>query len=449
MVRVQKKNPVASKHPASQVAPASASAHASKAGSSLEDVKRMMVNPGAHPPARVPSDAPYTGAVRTFTRTFDLAATAADDPFNLILRPAISETLRMSGAVAPILSNNYFFSTWNSASVTNTTYTAGGTWHMLEGPLRIFADTANKPGVYTELDSVSDPVVGAYWEINGSGSTDMYVGALGGCSKLKVFARIAGSWTDQGDASVTDVVTVNAGGVFDAIALGVFLPTQTHGITVNFERAGTATANPTFLATGHHDLFSTDAVTLSKVSTYRVVAMSALVTFSGNVVDNGGVIAAARTRRGFNWSANDPYQSLTKLQDHSYRGALRDGAYAWWLPYNLDEIRHKGMLDTRESTELRIAGRFDDAAGSVQVVLSMSVEFYSPLQIFEHEVGPPMSDAYDKMLHMLDTYPAATCNPDHSRLLNSIVKKAHAVGKAALHFAMDNPQIIMSILAAV
>jgi hypothetical protein len=175
--------------------------------------------------------------------------------------------------------------------------------------------------------------------------------------------------------------------------------------------------------------------------------MSVLASFTGNQFNDGGVIAAARTRASYTFTGQ-PYESLTQLQDHSYNGPIKTGAYAWWLPYSIEELEFRDFFEQTLGTELRMAGIFEDAAGQLKISLAMTVEFYSPLQIFEHEPGPPLTDAFIQAYHALDHFPACTCNPSHSNILKGILSRAAKAAKGGGNFLLKHPEIVTALFAA-
>lgn len=395
----------------------------------LNGWKNMVVNPGESPPVRTPSISPFTGAVRTFTRTINLASGGVDDEFAVVMTPNISENISFpNGTVAG--------AGWDSSleeggegetavpfsAYANDVYPCTGT---------ITVDT---PGVQVHVHPVIDEATDLiYYPIAFPIGCDIYFTPQ---EYMGVAVRDAsGTWTEIVPVSTsTPGPTLFTSAVaYDALCYYTTDSTKYNRITA--ADAGGGTAYPEFDA-NTFGTFSTQAVELSKVSKYRVVAMSALGSYSGNMFNDGGVMAAARTRAG--WVPTlDYYQSLTQLQDHAYRGPLKDGCYVWWLPYDLKELEFRNPKAELDGTALRFAGRFGDASGALSVTLTMVVEFYSPLQIFEHEVGPPRDDQFTYLFHELDALPAATCNPAHSLISQGKKAVAQAGRNAAKPFVAD------------
>jgi hypothetical protein len=270
---------------------------------------------------------------------------------------------------------------------------------------------------------------------------------LGGGTKAFLYQRsLAGVW------SLTAGFSLTTGGAGSNLTLSE--DTTGFAVTINspndrpyvLQFNNFSVSEPALGVEGCYDFFTTDAVTLSQVATYRVTALSVLATFTGNQFNDGGVIAAARTRAGY-FYPGQPYESLTRLTDHRYYGKAKEGAYAWWLPYSLQELNFKRPFTSQDETELRIAGIFDDTDGQLQITVSMVVEFYSPLQIFEHKPGPSLTDAFQAAYHAMDTFPAATCNPAHTKILKGILGKAADGARGAAKIMLSHPELLAALLA--
>lgn len=403
--------------------------------------EKMVANPEAVRPVRTPSQSPFTGAVRNFVRTFELSrADLGKDDFDLVVNPDIRNTLLLPDPNAVIVPAGYAFDGGSSFSIAGIASPQGG--QLLTGSLNLIVQ--GDPTVITNLPTVWEDGFGPYFDLAGTAATGMDVSVSDGMMSLEIWAKIAGVWTFQKKITPGTTGWVPTG-VFDRMAFAARCPNVTHGISINLVQVFGAPV-PTITTTQKYSTFSTDALNLGRVSRYRVTAMSVLVTYAGNMFNNGGVIAAARTRAGYYYDGA-PYESLTKLQDHVYRGALADGAYVWWLPYNLEEMDFRGPFDSKVETELRVAGVFADSSASLQITVNMNVEFYSPLQIFEHEVGPALTDEFVRAYHKMDTVPAACCNPDHTEVLKKVLSGGKAVARNAIGAVLAHPELAAALLA--
>lgn len=405
----------------------------------------MVTNPAMVEPVRTPSSCPYTGAVRTFMRTIEISSTGNDTPFDFIVRPSLRNTLALAGAAAPAGAQT---DRWRGFLTANNN-DRGGYFHSLRGSLSYYDSAGN---LLCEQHSLVDAAENLdYFDIIQTATPTYRITVAGKMSKIQIWTRSAGVWTAGPAASTAPPAAIYniAVASMDAIAITIQHP----GVEL-YDTSLTYTSGVGFWSPSGprlYSLFSTDAVRLGDVSTYRVTALSALVTYSGNMFNNGGVLAAARTRERYSYVDPSPYESLTRLQDHSYRGPLKEGGYVWWLPYSLEELDFRCPFDSEGGTELRVAGEFADETGALQVTLTAVVEFYSPLQIFEHEVGPPLTDAFVLAYHGLDLFPAALCNPSHTKTLSRAIRKAAAaaarLGKGVGSFLISHPEVAEELFA--
>lgn len=407
--------------------------------------EKMVVNPLVNQPARTPSLSPFTGAVRAFTRTISIQAAGAGDKFAFTLRPSLRDTFMVQRDVGLVLPAAPNWKLYNSAI--SATSEMINSRNALAGELTLTdISTGAKLGVY---DSSYDPSAKVpYWAISGDATTSIDVTVNGRGMAFSVYWREAGVWSGPTTSpAMGGPLRVLPRVAFDGLLIGVLQPEGgTYG--VGFAPSPAPGTLPTLLADQSYNLFDTPAVELSQVTSFRITAASFLASYSGNMFNNGGVIAAARTRADHYYN-DTPYQALTKLQDHSYRGVLKDGAYCWWLPYSLEELEFKDPHSSDWQTELKCAGEFADASGNLALTLCLVVEFHSPLQIFEHNTGPPLTDAFVKLYHDLDTYPAATCNPAHEDILSKVMKNAKKGLKNAGNYLIGHPEAAMALLSMV
>lgn len=410
--------------------------------------EKMVANPGDNPPVRTPSINPYTGAVRNFKRSFTY--TPDPDPaspldFAFHMTPNVHDTFRvgkllLSDLPAPdyFLSIDLGFS--NDAagylpmsSVGLPTAVVGAPFGGYvapesvipgQGPDRApvrFIDTVPAGTTFTISSNVTKPLAAVSW----AGGVPTIRGVFWSAKTLIVtFPGNVDGWSFAAPNDVT--------------------------ITQTIPNVSIQASSGTWRTFEGYNLFGTEATTLAaqRVSTYRVTAMSMLVSCAASSLENGGVIAAARTRPGWHpGPLGTVYESLTRLQDHSYRGPVRDGAYVWWLPTDLSELDQRPFGSSPdEETSIWVAGKLDSRNASLQITIDINFEFYSPLQLFEHEVGPPLVDSFITAYHMLDALPAATCNPKHQEILKQFLKGFGATAKRVGRHLAANPELLAALL---
>jgi len=407
----------------------------------LKEWAEMMTNPKDHECVRTPSEFATVADIKTFTRVFPLTAAASPNGnFAMVATPTIENFFSLTSAVG-ITSPNPMTAASNGA--VNFPQTSGTNAIEMTGTFAIYDDVtsvllgATETNLYQSKEAivVKTPAGGACLMTINNGSA--------GCTYSIFYwdpvlaAWVAGPVVVAQPRSINPVPFVPANGM-NAVVL-VCSRLGNAGVAVSLQTPNGSAFNA---QTQTYDLFDSDAIQLGKVERYRITALSLLASYSGNQFNDGGVIAAARCQPNFTFG-EDPYVSLTKLIDHEKHGPMKDGAYVWWLPNSFAErefiaFGQESQLAT--ATNLRIAGNFSDPLGSLQITITVVVEFYSPLQIFNHNIGPVVNDEFYEALHALDTLPAATCNPLHTDILDAL--KAGA--KHAFEFAVKNPALVLA-----
>lgn len=412
----------------------------------LETLSEMIVNPAeCSTIVKAPADFPMVGDVKCFTRAFQLKASdLTDGKFAMTVSPSIENFFsvssatplsvpaggRAAGELHPVDFNGseFFAGTldlWN-ALYPNQAANFGcdaiewfGKWgYRVTAPAGSVFDLAlytngQKPDVYT------------IWFYDGIGAAWLNMGTY--------FAGIPGArvpYTVPGGTAL-ECIAIECRPKSATVQLDCYIP------------PGAAYPQGAHL----YSLYSSNAVLIGRIERWRVIALSIKVSYSGNMLNNGGVIAGARTQPQYSFD-DLPYEALTKLQDHKYQGPMVEGAYVWWLPYSYAEMDYKtNILDHSAATQLRVAGEFADASGAVQVTVTSVVEFMSPLQIFNHDHGPCATDEYLQLLHALDRLPAATCNPSHTEILSALWDKGVSVAKGGVRFLMEHPELVAKLAA--
>lgn len=415
----------------------------------LAKLAQMIINPSeCSELVRSPADFAMTGDIKCFTRTFQLKASQLADQtnFSMTISPAISNFFS--------LSTDQQFNPGVPFRATSDGFAqaqAPGGNLFCSGTLELYPDLqptdlpVNSVGSEEHAGKIG-------WQINAAAGEIVNIAIPESTPARFViwfFDGVTNSWLNMGtydaEAQVTYVpFTVPVGAFCAGIAIQCGRNAASSNIDMKFT-AGWSVPQGVHL----HKLYDSDAVLLGKVERYRVTALSALVSYSGDFLNNGGVIASARTQPHYSYN-EVPYDALTRLQDHKCQGPLLEGQYVWWLPYSYEEMDYRtDLLAPSNATALRVAGQFANATGAVVVTVCCVVEFYSPLQIFSHEPGPYSSDAYLALLHALDRLPAATCNPEHTELFSKLWDKGISAAKSGVQFLMENPAILAKIAAMI
>lgn len=408
--------------------------------------ERMVANPDENQPVRTPSINPYTGAVRNFKRTFSYAPDPDPNaPLDFVFR--LSPSVRDTFGIGNFESAEYPATQYALSVPLGFSNGDSGYAGQLTSQLLSFVDGQSAvhvpPGTSIPGD---DPDLCTVRLIDTNPAGTNFEVASNFDIPVLVYIWVAGVRLDKGVVKPRSTLLFSQIGDVEQWAfryVADLSPKDTPRMSV-------IATSGTWRASQRYDLFNSEAQTLAsqRVSTYRVTAMSMLVSCAASSLENGGVIAAARTRPGWVPSSHETaYESITRLQDHSYKGPVRDGAYVWWLPTDLAEMDQRPFgARAAEETALIVAGRLDSRNATLQITFNVNFEFYSALQLFEHEVGPPLTDDFVRAYHFLDSLPAATCNPKHSDILKGVLKSLGSTAKKTGRYLAANPELLMALL---
>lgn len=414
----------------------------------LSLLSEMLVNPAECTEiVRTPADFAMVGDVKCFTRTFQLKATDVDSgSFALTVTPSITNFFSVTASEALTLAvPGRGTGQLTAVEGPDAEYYLSGSIDLwpIQNPVEPPRHAISSQRIGGKIGyAVTAPVGTNFW-------TAFYAppNVIPAPIQVLMFNSANNTWTNTGQFIVGPAKDYIAFVVPAGFTLGAIAFESVKGVT-NIDIDVVPPPGASFTQDAHlAQLYDSDAVLLGRVERYRVTALSLLATYSGNFLNNGGVIAAARTQPKYSY--NDvPYSALTKLQDHKYQGPIVDGAYCWWMPYSYEEMDYRtDVLAPADATQLRVAGEFADDNGALVITVCAVVEFYSPLQIFSHEPGPFSSDEYLELLHALDKIPAATCNPGHRELFSAIWDKGLSVARQGVGYLIEHPEIVAKMAA--
>lgn len=388
---------------------------------------RMLVDPANHL-YRAPAFGAPRGASRHFTRTFSLYASGADTPFGLMLQPSLKDFLTISSSdiSVPITGIHAYGRGAININDHGTKETIG-TQPMSVGQNELFYTASGA------LDNFSitnqDVRVHTY---------AVYVLQGGWIVVLQNLKIEAGTGTGNLAPSFNPIL-----GNYTGIRI---VPDSEHPYNFDFQAWNATSFQRTSMT---RSLVKDVWFEAAQVSRWRVSAMSLLATYRGNMLEGAGVIAAARAPKA--WVPNGPnlYSALTKLPEDRYKGPLMQGAYSWWLPTDETELDFVSeYTSSGQQTALFVGGLFGDPEGSLEITIDVVVDFYSPLQIFEREYYPVMTDEHLSTVAQLSKLPACTCNPKHLDLLKQGAKTVANGILYGVDLARRNPQLVEAFLKA-
>ncbi len=226
-----------------------------------------------------------------------------------------------------------------------------------------------------------------------------------------------------------------------AIAFQVWLPDAGMYPTVQL---GLSFQNVQFSTTGTNTLFPGFANTVSdeNMTKGRVVSMSVRATNTSPDIANGGTISVGRVPHNFDVYGDiaAPISSLSS--NRRYQGGANQGGYAFWIPASLDEFTVDDISKKRRAYRdsdylvIQVKGWGNNGAqvSSFRLNFDWVVEFYTPNQLFEKVICPPMTDEFSTLWTVMQSIPAASCNPVHVEALKEGLKKGISLLRESAEF---------------
>lgn len=193
----------------------------------------------------------------------------------------------------------------------------------------------------------------------------------------------------------------------------------------------------------------------NEVGTGRVISMSILATNTSPALSNGGNINVARVPASYSSFQNIAQRISVLPENRRYQGPASLGGYCTWMPsqydeYEIDNIPEKVLAYQQSEYLLLNVSGWTPPAGSVssfRLQFDWIVEFYTPNQIFEKVITPPMTDEFRTLFYMLLSSPAATCNPEHESTYKDLIKQGIHYAYSGAKWAAENKELILAALA--
>lgn len=395
-----------------------------------------------------PSSSTQTADVKLFTETFKISADAlggANSSFEMRVSPKLKNTLSVTGSqFLPPINETYLDWTGPTKSIVDP-------WddnQCLVGGINCNASLNAAVYGVIETDTIGDHYG---WAINAGGALEPVRWTLVSSTtchpEVQVYNGV--NWTAVGDGQCLPFVplVINwTSSAFTAFRVMIRYGVRVPVCSLSFEALGSGSqANPRVTVSS---IENTDAIQVVDVERYRVTGLSVLCTFSGDELNDGGLIAAARVQPGYS-SLGNAYRTITSITDHQYHGAMKFGCYAWWLPNSIAETEFEEPTNLKlPPTSLAVAGTFANASGELEVTISMIVEFYSPSQLFAKMTGFPITPKYGALLAELNRIPAACCNPSHRELFRAMMSKGKKFASDGVRYLVENPEVLAKVLSS-
>jgi len=257
--------------------------------------------------------------------------------------------------------------------------------------------------------------------------------------------------------TINDTVTVPAQGgntvAFSAAAISYV--TLSRPVTVLFTIEKTNAA--TFIGSGDLSALSNTVfitpviipasappINYGALQMARPVAQTVLATYMGPCLTDGGQISACYVPRGllesnyFAAAANSQYGQLQYYEnvanlDGSYNGPLKNGAYAWWSPYDSSDsvFNEPSTMNADEWPSIVVSGLYNPTTAVsspsgqdvVRLRIATTFEFISRATLFEQQVCAGSQDLIDHANRWLADQPHAMPNVSHKTWLSSVLNK--------------------------
>lgn len=188
-----------------------------------------------------------------------------------------------------------------------------------------------------------------------------------------------------------------------------------------------------------------DVDTINKlVTNHRVIAMSALSTFTGSLVASAGQITTFMSEGGASpgYEGLVSYESISQLA-RAYTGPAAHGGYTWWSPSDKECMNFRSINSAQDYHAPYIvnAGVFEDAtAGNVGIRLRIVfiVEIISKSQLFTYiEARVDLSEIVQASA-MVRYLPHSMGNPDHFEKIRAFLRKAGQIALKVGKTIYDN-----------
>jgi len=181
----------------------------------------------------------------------------------------------------------------------------------------------------------------------------------------------------------------------------------------------------------------------------RVTAMSMLVTNTTALLNRGGNVMGARLDRQALYGAPDWNQVGSVLPaNRFYSGDGAKGCYMWWCWKDTDEFSPNELDDMFKAYKKAevLATQLDTATPqTLRVTFDYIFEFYTPSQLYEKVQTPMITEEWRSLERLIQTIPAASCNPEHYELFRQALRSAINGAQQAYGFYDKHRELINTL----
>jgi hypothetical protein len=423
------------------------------------------VSPDLHEPMIFPAAAPGRAGSARFPLVLEFNASAIQNSFGIIVRPSFETPVQVSSSTVsaptadPIVLTSVIEQNVNK-ELTGECLGRRLIGEKLSEPLILVEEPTD---LFIPLRAGGNSASTFEWVVyvNGASSST----GIGGTIQLYAI-------TDTGFAQAVSVAqSVNT---FSGVKTVSSLSWATNYRYLCFRYAGYRgefVFNHCISPTGNSDTFDCGPIAqnlmdvytpewgtlLSQSERYRITAMDCLLTYTGPVLLNEGVVAVANTD-----SAIAPktaqgqcsfYRAINELAFDRYNGRLAssgetEGGAHWY--YAPDDINHLTMDSTNILDNVDLpAGIFGvegmNEGGQFTLTINICVNFFSTKPEYKMEIQPSIA-LYNTGLSILRTHvPVVSSNDSHMKKFKKAAKGAGSMlgkaGSEAFRFVRDNPDL--------
>lgn len=183
---------------------------------------------------------------------------------------------------------------------------------------------------------------------------------------------------------------------------------------------------------------------LSSVDQYRLISQSALLTYMGATLTDGGQISsmyylggAHPNELGF-WK----YSEIAEAVNQPHTGSLKKGTYVIWKPKDTKDMQMRDVVNPTdwEHPYLVIAGVVSspDIVNVLRLRVFANYEVVTKSMFLNQAYGADAPGKIRQALIMLKTFPMAGENDTHLENIRRLLGKAWDVGKKVVNWGYDN-----------
>lgn len=183
---------------------------------------------------------------------------------------------------------------------------------------------------------------------------------------------------------------------------------------------------------------------------FRTTAMSMLLTFTGDPLTAGGLVACALVPREFVPDPLDPVGSIAQLAQNNYDGKLIDGCHIVWQPRTVDDFKYQKPEFDDGSYYIIIAANLAHADTSIRLRASYNYEFFSLDPNLGNMRYCPSAFGLDEVTQVVFSQVSpASSNDGHLKKLRAALEVAKKIAMMPLDWVRENPDKAMEMGAGI